>query len=110
MAETPEELALRLASQPALFTNFVDFTSTLIRGVFDTLVDVTREQLKTYVDMVTALSGGPDQFLLQTLGDLDQATLKYLNQVVLPTYTMSTGTAVLDINGDLVTPQHAVQL
>jgi hypothetical protein len=55
MAETTEELALRLASQPALFTNFVDFTSTLIRGVFDTLVDVTREQLKTYVDMVTAL-------------------------------------------------------
>lgn len=87
MAETPEEVALRLASQPALFTNFVDFTSTLIRGVFDTLVDVTREQLKTYVDMVTALSGGPNQFLLQTLGDLDEATIKYLNKVVLPAYT-----------------------
>jgi hypothetical protein len=116
MAETPEELALRLASQPALFTNFVDFTSTLIRGVFDTLVDVTREQLKTYVDMVSALSGGPDQFILQTLGNVDDAALKYLNQVVLPTYTthnvtanpaslVTTGTSV-----NVATPQLAVTL
>jgi hypothetical protein len=67
--------------------NFVDFTSTLVREIFRTLVDTSREQLEAYVGMVEALSGGPSQFIANNIGDLDAAALKYLNEVVRPTYT-----------------------
>lgn len=87
MAETAAERALRLASQQAPFMNFVEFTSTLIREIFRTLVDTSREQLEAYVGMVEALSGGPSQFIANNIGDLDAAALKYLNEVVRPTYT-----------------------
>jgi hypothetical protein len=67
--------------------NFVDFTSTLVREVFRTLVDTSREQLETYVGMVEQLSGGVDRFISTNVGNLDDAALRYLNEVVRPTYT-----------------------
>jgi hypothetical protein len=79
--------ALDLASQRPLFTNFVDFTSMLVRDIFRTLVDTSLEQLEAYVGMVEALSGGPERFIANNIGDLDAAALKYLNEVVRPTYT-----------------------
>jgi len=81
---------LDLASQPALFNNFVDFTSNLVENVFRTLVKTSREQLETYVDMVEALSGGPSQFIANNIGDLDAAAMKYLNEVVRPEFTSDT--------------------
>ena len=87
MAETAAERALRLSSEQAPFMNFVTFTSTLVSEIFRTLVDTSREQLEAYVGMVEAISGGPTQFIANNIGDLDVAALKYLNEVVRPTYT-----------------------
>ena len=87
MAETAAERALRLASEQAPFMNFTDFTTTLVRDVFRTLVDTSREQLETYVGMVEQLSGGVDRFITGSVGNLDDAALRYLNEVVRPTYT-----------------------
>ncbi|HEY6139695.1 MAG TPA: hypothetical protein VI670_18175 [Thermoanaerobaculia bacterium] len=89
MATTAAQQAMNLLEQQgqAPLMDFVDFTSTLVRDVFRTLVDTSREQIDAYVGMVEALSGGPTQFIANNIGDLDAAALKYLNEVVRPTFT-----------------------
>lgn len=109
MAETAAERAIRLASEQAPFTNFVDFTSNLVREIFRTLVDTTREQIETYVDMFEQISGGHAGFIAKNVGDLDVAALRYLNEVVRPTYTTEasditmSGTTTLTFNPATVT-------
>lgn len=103
MAETPEERAIRLLSDRAPFMNFVEFTSTLVREVFRTLVDTSREQIEAYVGMVEALSGGPAQFIANNIGDLDAAALKYLNEVVRPNYTTDEDPYTRTETGGIVT-------
>jgi hypothetical protein len=78
--------ALQAATQAPL-SNFVDFTSTLVSNVFDTLVDNSIKQTRAYADLVAAVAGTVTDFETKTLGNnIDDAALKYLNDVVLPTY------------------------
>jgi hypothetical protein len=77
--------ALQAATQAPL-SNFVDFTSTLVSNVFDTLVDNSIKQTRAYADLVAAVAGTVTDFETKTIGDIDQAALKYLNDVVLVPY------------------------
>ena len=89
---TPEEDAAeraRLAAAGAPFMNFVDFTTGLIHGVFQTLVDTTTEQMRAYVDLVTAVSGTLKDYQDKTLGDADAASVKYLNEFVVPEFVLN---------------------
>ena len=68
-------------------SNFVTFTSTLVSNVFDTLVENSIKQTRAYADLVASVAGTVTDFETKTLGGtIDEATLKYLNDVVLPTY------------------------
>lgn len=77
--------ALQAATQAPL-SNFVDFTSTLVANVFDTLVDNSIKQTRAYADLVASVAGTVDDFETKTLGNIDDAALKYLNDVVLSSY------------------------
>jgi hypothetical protein len=78
--------ALQAATHAPL-SNFVDFTSTLVANVFDTLVDNSIKQTRAYADLVASVAGTVTDFETKTLGGtIDEAALKYLADVVLPTY------------------------
>lgn len=78
--------ALQAATQAPL-SNFVTFTSSLVSNVFDTLVENSIKQTRAYADLVASVAGTVTDFETKTLGGtIDEATLKYLNDVVLPTY------------------------
>ncbi|HYK04664.1 MAG TPA: hypothetical protein VE974_23125 [Thermoanaerobaculia bacterium] len=95
MASTPVQIskledsaagrALQAATNAPL-TNFVDFTSTLVTNVFDTLVDNSIKQTRAYADLVASVAGTLEDFEAKTLGDPDQAALDYIRTVILPTY------------------------
>src|SRR5215813_13595372 len=77
--------ALQAATQAPL-SNFVEFTSSLVSNVLDTLVDNSIKQTRAYADLVAAVAGTVTDFEAKAIGDIDQAALKYLNDVVLVPY------------------------
>jgi hypothetical protein len=115
---TPEDDAAARAARAAAgapLMNFVDFTTGLIHGVFQTLVDATTEQMRAYVDLVGAVSGTLKDYQDKTLGDADTAAVKYLNEFVVPEFVLNppatpltatewqaTATPALTINRDKV--------
>lgn len=74
------------ATAQAPTENFVKFTNTLISGVFDTLVQFEMQQTHIYTEMVASVAGTVQDFEAKTIGNVDEAAVKYLTDVVLPTY------------------------
>src|ERR1051325_2005944 len=70
----------------APLTNFVDFTSTLVKGVFDTLIETEMQQTQNYTALVASIAGTLADFEVKTFGDVNVATVNYINEVILPTY------------------------
>jgi hypothetical protein len=85
--------ALQAATQAPL-RNFVEFTSTLVSNVFDTLVDNSIRQTRAYADLVASVAGTLADFEARTIGDPAEAAANYLTTVVFPTYG-GTATPVL---------------
>jgi hypothetical protein len=99
---TPEQDAAQRAARGAAgapFQSFVDFTTGLIHGVFETLVDTATEQMRAYVDLVTAVSGTLKDYQDKTLGDADAASVKYLNEFVVPEFVSNPPATPLDATG-----------
>jgi hypothetical protein len=83
----------------AVLTTFVDFTSDLVRNVFETLITSSMEQLTAYADLVSQVSGSLANYEDRTLGDINVASLKYMNEVVLPRFgDMTSSQYVLSAN------------
>lgn len=87
--------ALQVASSLP-FTDFVDFTTGLVRNVTQALHESNREQLSEYVKLVDAVAGTLAEFETKTFGDLDTAARDYLNNAILPIYAGDQDSKVLE--------------
>lgn len=82
-----------LAQFDAVSNTFVDFTTSLVRDVFRTLVDSSIEQLEAYADLVAKVSGSLADFEVRMVGDtaeFNKRGLSFFNDVVLPSFTSIT--------------------
>lgn len=87
--------ALQVSSQLP-FTDFVDFTTGLVRNVIEALHDANREQLTDYIKLVDSIAGTLEEFETKTFGNLDEAAREYLNNVVLPVYGANDDSRLLE--------------
>jgi hypothetical protein len=82
-----------LAQFDSVSDTFVDFTTSLVRDVFRTLIDSSIEQLEAYADLVAKVSGTLQDFEARMVGDtteFNKRGLSFLNEVVLASFTSIT--------------------
>jgi hypothetical protein len=66
---------------------FSDFTTSLVRDIFKTVITASIDQLEAYADLVSKVSLSLADYESKVLGaDLDKRARAYADQVVLPVY------------------------
>lgn len=52
---------------------FVDFTVSLVRGVYEVIVEASIDQLKAYADLVNSVAKTLDEYQIEVVGEADSA-------------------------------------
>ncbi|HEY0140518.1 MAG TPA: hypothetical protein VGF48_06460 [Thermoanaerobaculia bacterium] len=89
------------------FTDFVDFTTGLVRNVIQALHDTNREQLTDYITLVDSVAGTLAEFESKTFPNMDEAAREFLNNAVLPSYAGDADSKVLEL-GEVTTGEAVV--
>lgn len=84
------------------YTDFVDFTTGLVRNVIQALHDTNREQLTDYAKLVDSVAGTLAEFESKMFPNMDEAAREFLNNVVLPAYGGDDDAKLLEV-GEVAT-------
>lgn len=96
---------------------FSDFTTSLVRDVFKTVITASIDQLEAYADLVSKVSLSLADYEAKLIGsgaELDKRARSYADQVVLPVYGKPDGSGnapkITDSAGALITTPPTVEL
>lgn len=94
-----------ITSGAPVFENFVDFTTSLVTNVIEVIVGSTIDQLEAYADLVANVSGTVAEYQARTFPNLEAEggdAIKYINDVIGPTYGATTPWVALDNPGGVI--------
>lgn len=93
---------------------FVEFTTGLIEGVYDTIVESQIKQLKSYSDLVTSISGSVENFALNTsglnIGDTLTSAQQSSNDAIIKSFLAATFPNSFGTTTDDGTQLHALDV
>ncbi len=96
---------------------FSEFTTSLVRDIFKTVITASIDQLEAYADLVSKVSLSLADYEAKIIGagaDLDKRARSYADGVVLPVYGKLDGSGnppkITDASGALITVPDNVQL
>ncbi len=74
--------AVEQASEAIKGIPYVEFTSELIDGVFNTLIDTHTKQVQTFMELFEGVSQGLESYISNTVSDIDhEETIEFLQNI-----------------------------